>query len=135
MQLDNQLHSKNKVFLGVIIWLTSVRYQVAVGLGADVVVVVAAVVVLVVNVLVSVPTQLAHERLVSQGCWEVEQLDVVIVERHELPLEVAIGMVVADTVFADDIVAVDSVEGGGVVVLVTVFEVTVASAVIFETNS
>lgn len=110
------------------------RYQVAVGLGADVVVVVAAVVVLVVNVLVSVPTQLAHERLVSQGSWEAEQLEVVIVDRHELPLEVAIGMVVADTVVADDIVAVDSVEGG-VVVLVTVFEVAVASAVIFEINS
>lgn len=110
------------------------RYQVAVGLGADVVVVVAAVVVLVVNVLVSVPTQLAHERLVSQGSWEAEQLEVVIVDRHELPLEVAIGMVVADTVFADDIVAVDSVEGGGVVVLVIVFEVAVASKVIFEIN-
>lgn len=105
------------------ILLTSVKYQVAVGLGDDVVVVVVVVSSeLVVNELVLVATQLAHERLAAQCSWEDEQMDVVTVDRHELPLEVTIGWVVIDAVVFDVAVVDETVEEGGEVVLVTMVD-------------
>jgi hypothetical protein len=37
---------------------------------------------------------LAHERLLAQGCWGTVQMEVVTVDRHELPAPVTIGNVV-----------------------------------------
>jgi hypothetical protein len=51
---------------------------------------------LVANAVVAV--QLAHERLAPQGSWGIEQMEVVTVDRHELPSEVTMGRVVAGAV-------------------------------------
>jgi hypothetical protein len=51
---------------------------------------------LVANAVVAV--QLAHERLAPQGFWGIEQMEVVTVDRHELPSEVTMGRVVAGAV-------------------------------------
>lgn len=45
-----------------------------------------------------VAVQLAHERLVAQGSWGTVQMEVVMVDRHELPAEVWIGKVVGGAV-------------------------------------
>ena len=45
-----------------------------------------------------VVVHLAHERLLAQGCWGTVQMEVVMVERHELPAPVTIGNVVGGAV-------------------------------------
>ena len=67
-----------------------VKIQVEVGVGAACVVVGACT--------VEVAVQLAHERLLTQGCWGTVQMEVVTVDTHELPVEVWIGSVVGGPV-------------------------------------
>jgi hypothetical protein len=67
------------------------KIQVEVGVGAACVVVVGA-------CTVEVAVQLAHERLLTQGCWGTVQMEVVTVDTHELPVEVWIGSVVGGPV-------------------------------------
>lgn len=64
------------------------KYQVEVGVGA------ADVVLGGLEAAVVVAIQLAQERLVSQGSCGIEQMEVVAVDRHELPSEVTIDRVV-----------------------------------------
>jgi hypothetical protein len=45
-----------------------------------------------------VVVHLAHERLLAQGCWGTVQMEVVTVDRHELPAPVTIGNVVGGAV-------------------------------------
>jgi hypothetical protein len=46
----------------------------------------------------AVVVHLAHERLLARGCWETVQMEVVTVDRHELPAPVTIGNVVGGAV-------------------------------------
>ncbi len=87
------------------------KYQVEVGVGAAVVVLGSGVVAVVV-----VAVQLAHERLVPQDSWGIEQMEVVTVDRHELPSEITIGRAVGGAVVVA--VSVGRSVGGVVVVIV-----------------
>lgn len=49
----------------------------------------------VVDVVVSTSTQLAQDKLGEQSSPGIEQIEVVTVEAHELPLDVSMGMVVS----------------------------------------
>jgi hypothetical protein len=52
----------------------------------------------VIVVAVAVAVHSAHERLVAQGSRGTVQMEVVMVDRHELPVEVCIGKVVGGVV-------------------------------------
>lgn len=66
-----------------------------------------------------VAVHIAHERLVAQGSWGTVQMEVVMVDRHELPVEVWTGKVV----------------GGAAVVCVSVWKVDIASVVVVASRS